>query len=80
MKISALAFIALFGFAFTSCKKDYTCSCQTVRTNEDGETSTTNDGTYTYKDSEARAATRCNDQETSGEDLLGTYTRECQIN
>jgi hypothetical protein len=79
MKISVLAFVALFGFAFTACKKDYTCKCQRVYTNNDGETTTENDQTYTFKDSEARAATRCNDQEGTGSTITGDYTRECEL-
>lgn len=79
MKISVLAFVALFGLAFTSCKKDYTCECKKIYTDTDGDTSTSADGTYTFKDSEARATTRCNDLEGAGTDLGGAYTRECQI-
>jgi len=79
MKISVLAFVAVFGFAFTSCKKDYSCECKKIYTDADGSTSSSSDGTYTFKDSEARAATRCNDLESAGTDLGGEYTRECQI-
>ncbi len=79
MKISVLAFIALFGLAFTSCKKDYTCECRKIRTDGQGNTTSEADGTYTFKDSEARAATRCNDQEGTGTDLQGDYSRECDL-
>lgn len=79
MKISAIAFIALFGFAFTSCKKEYTCACQRVYTNSAGETMTENESTVTFKDNAARATTRCNDREGTGSDIMGSYSRECEI-
>lgn len=79
MKISVLAFVALFGLAFTSCKKDYTCECKKIYTDSDGTSTTTADGTYTFKDSEGRATTRCNDLEGTGSTFGANYSRECQI-
>lgn len=40
---------------------------------------TFDDGTYTYKDTKARAITRCNEQEGTGSDVGGEYTRDCEI-
>jgi len=79
MKRAILAIAVVSAFTMTSCKKDYTCSCQKIRTDTDGSTSSDSDGTYTFKDSKPRAETRCNDQEGSGSDILGDYTRECDI-
>lgn len=79
MKRAILAVAVLSAFSLASCKKEYTCECRKVRTDSDGNTSTESDGTYTFKDSRPRAETRCNDQEGSGSDILGDYTRECQI-
>ncbi len=79
MKRVVLAVIVLSGFTLASCKKDYTCECRKIRTDDDGSTVTTSDGTYTFKDSRARAEDRCNDLEESGTDILGSYTRECDI-
>jgi hypothetical protein len=62
----------------TSCKKEYTCSCQKIYTGSSGSTSI-DDGVYTYKDSRTRAEDRCDDEETTGSDLGGDYSRECQI-
>ncbi len=79
MKRAILAIVVLSGFTMTSCKKDYTCSCKKIRTETDGSTTSDADGTYTFKDSKPRAETRCNDQEGSGSDILGDYSRECDI-
>lgn len=79
MKRAIVALVVLSAFTMTSCKKDYTCTCKKIRTDSNGNTSTDSDGTYTFKDSRPRAETRCNDQEGSGTDLLGDYSRECQI-
>ena len=78
MKKLAITVIALFTISLTSCKKDYVCECSITRTN--GSTSlTTGDGSYTFKDSRAKAETRCNDQEKTGSDSFGNYSRDCQI-
>ena len=79
MKTSILAFVALVALTFASCKKEYSCDCQKIRTDADGGTTTTADGSYTFKDSKPRAETKCNEQEGSGTDIVGDYTRECQI-
>jgi len=79
MKRAVLALAVLSVFSLASCKKDYVCNCQKVYTDPDGSTSSSSDGSYTFKDSKPRAETRCNDQEGSGTDLGGDYTRECQI-
>lgn len=82
MKRSIPAFVALgalFALSLTSCKKDYTCECKKIHTDSSGNSTTTSDGNYTFKDSKPRAETRCNDQEGSGSDIGGDYTRECEI-
>ena len=79
MKRTILALVVLSAFSLASCKKEYVCECRKIRTDSDGNTTTESDGTYTFKDSRPRAETRCNDQEGSGSDILGDYTRECQI-
>lgn len=78
MKRPIIAIVAILGLGLASCKKDYTCECKKIRT-EDGNTQTSDDGSYTFKDSRARAESRCNDEEKAGSDILGDYTRECQI-
>jgi len=78
MKNSVIAIIALFTLSLASCKKDYNCECTKTRTS--GSSSlTTEDGNYTFKDTRARAESRCNDQEGTGSDGLGDYTRDCDI-
>jgi hypothetical protein len=79
MKRAVLAVAVLSVFSLASCKKDYTCNCQKIHTDPDGSSSSSSDGSYTFRDSKPRAETRCNDQEGSGSDLGGDYTRECQI-
>lgn len=71
--------IAVCSLGLMSCKKDYTCNCKKIRTDEDGNTTTTSDGSYTFKDNAARAEKRCDEQERSDSDILGDYTRECQV-
>ena len=79
MKRAMVALVVLSAFTLASCKKDYVCTCRKIRTDSDGNTTTDSDGSYTFKDSRPRAETRCNDQEGSGSDIFGDYTRECQI-
>ena len=76
-KLILMATVAL-SMCVVSCKKDYTCECKITRTSG-GNTLTTEDGDYTFKDTRARAESRCNDQESAGTDGLGDYTRDCQI-
>ena len=79
MKRAFFALVVLSGFALASCKKDYTCECRKIYTDDNGNVVSSSDGSYTFKDSRARAEDRCNDLETSGSDLGGVYTRECDI-
>ena len=71
--------LLLFGGFISSCKKDYSCHCYKTYTRSDGSVTTDPDGIYTFKDSKPRAAERCNQQEGSGSDLGGSYTRDCEI-
>lgn len=70
--------LALFSIGFTSCKKDYYCDCQKIYTGSGGSANI-NDGTYTFNDTRPRAEDKCNEQESSGSDLGGSYSRECNI-
>jgi len=79
MKRALLTLAVLSTVALTSCKKDYTCSCRKMYTNDEGGTITNPDGTYTFNDSRSRAESKCNDQETTGSDVMGNWTRECEI-
>lgn len=74
MKKIAIAIIALASLSFASCKKDYTCECKKTRTTG-GITITVEDGKYVFDDTRARAESRCNDEEETGDD----YTRDCEI-
>lgn len=78
MKKIAIAIVAVFALGFTSCKKDYVCQCSKIRT-ANGATLTTDADKYTFKDTRTRAESKCNDQETTGKDLAGDYSLECQI-
>jgi hypothetical protein len=78
MKKSIIAAIALLTLGFASCKKEYKCECQKTRTGSSASV-TTDDGNYTFKDTRARAESRCNDQEGTGTDGLGSYSRDCEI-
>ena len=75
MILMGLAIVATTMF---SCKKDYTCSCNKIYTTTTGSVSFA-DGSYILKDNEARAADQCNKQESTGTDLLGNYSRQCDI-
>lgn len=78
MKTTIIAIAALFTLSLASCKKDYVCECKITRTSSSGST-TSADGNYTFKDSRARAESRCNEQEGTGTDFFGDYARDCQI-
>jgi hypothetical protein len=73
-----LTSLLALGSAFTSCKKNYKCECEKTYTNNNSSV-TVDDGTYTYKDTKARAISRCNENESTGSDLGGEYTRDCEI-
>jgi len=77
-KLIILAMALSIGGAVTSCKKEYVCKCQKTYTKSNGSV-TTNDGSYTYKDTQPRAIDRCNANESTGSDLGGDYTRDCEI-
>ncbi len=76
MMIIGMALVATTMF---SCKKEYNCKCQKVRTDSNGNTVATNDGNYTFKDNKASASSKCNDQESTGSDIGGDYSRQCEL-
>ena len=78
MKKLAITTLAILALGFASCKKDYTCKCTKTHTSG-GTTVTTDDGSYTFKDTRTHAESRCNDEESTGTDIGGDYTRNCQI-
>jgi len=78
MKKSVIAIVALFTLGLASCKKEYKCECEKTRTGS-STTISTADGNYTFKDTRARAESRCNDQESTGTDGFGSYSRDCEI-
>ena len=82
MKKPIIAIAAILALSLASCKKEYTCECKKIVTDDDGNSTTSADGSYTFKDSRARAESKCNDQETvnTGGVFEDDYTRECQIN
>lgn len=79
--ISIIKIVAVMIVLVTAaaCKKDYICTCKKIYTNSNGTTVSNSDGNYTFTDSETRASSRCQDLETSGSDLYGDYSRECEI-
>lgn len=79
MKKLITAAALLTSIMFVSCKKDYVCNCTITRTSSNGSTASSSDGSYTFKDIRTRAESRCNEQQSSGNDAFGAYTRNCQI-
>mgnify|MGYP007080448291 CR=1 FL=1 len=75
MVLIGLAIVATTMF---SCKKDYTCKCSKIYNYDSGSVSV-DDGTYIFRDNQARAADQCNKQESTGSDILGGYSRQCDI-
>ncbi|MCW3070185.1 MAG: hypothetical protein JWO44_75 [Bacteroidetes bacterium] len=72
--------IAIGSTSIISCKKDYYCQCKKVYTNSNGSTSTYDDDVYTFRDTRARAESKCTNEEGTGSDLVGgSYSRECEI-
>jgi hypothetical protein len=70
--------LAIVATTMFSCKKDYTCKCSKIYVTSSGSRSV-DDGTYIFKDNEVRAQDRCNQQETTGSDISGNYSRQCDI-
>jgi hypothetical protein len=66
------------GIFMGSCKKDYTCKCTKTYTNP-GSSTTLDYSVYTYKDNRKRAEDRCNENESTGSDIGGGYTINCEI-
>ncbi|MBD3637294.1 MAG: hypothetical protein HUJ25_08085 [Crocinitomicaceae bacterium] len=58
------------GFALTSCKKDWTCTC----TSDDGQGNTTSSSTTIQNATKSDAEAACNSTATSG-----SYTVTCAI-
>ena len=79
MKSTITALALLLTLGLTSCKKEFTCECQKIRTDDQGNTTTTQDGVYTYKDTRVRAESKCADREGTGTDIMGDYTIECTL-
>ncbi|MCW3101899.1 MAG: hypothetical protein JWO09_339 [Bacteroidetes bacterium] len=72
--------VAIGSTTIMSCKKDYYCQCTKVYTYSNGSTSTSEDDVYTFRDTRARAESKCNDQESTGTSITGgSYSRECEI-
>lgn len=78
MKKMIIAIMAIGALSLASCKKEYVCECQKTYTGSSGSV-TVDDGNYTFKDTQARAETKCNDQESTGSDIGGSYSRECSL-
>jgi hypothetical protein len=76
--IIAAGVLLCIGTTTTSCKKDYVCKCSKTYTSGSG-TSTYEYSNYTYRENRKRAEDRCNDNTTSGSDLYGEYSINCQI-
>jgi hypothetical protein len=68
------AVLAIVATTMTSCKKDYTCKCLRTYTGNSGSL-TVDDGNYTDKENKVKAASDCNNQQTTTSD----YTRNCSI-
>jgi hypothetical protein len=78
MKKMFVIVLAIVATTMFSCKKDYTCKCNKIYTTSNG-TTTTEDGSYVFKDNKAGANSSCNDQERTGSDLGGDYSRQCDL-
>ena len=74
MKKSVIVIVALFTLSLASCKKEYKCECKKTFTSGSSAV-ITSDGEYTFKDTKARAKSRCEDQESA----QNGYTRDCEI-
>ena len=71
--------LAIAILALSSCKKDYTCECKKTYTNTDGTTTTSSHSIFTYKENRKTADDRCAKNESTGTDLGGRYTINCDI-
>ncbi|MGZ3885105.1 MAG: hypothetical protein ACXVPQ_07675 [Bacteroidia bacterium] len=77
-KSIALLALVVAGLAVTGCKKNYVCQCSKTYTSGNGST-TENYSSYTYKDTKPTAVSRCNGNETTGSDIFGNYSINCDI-
>lgn len=62
----------------SSCKKEYLCKCSKTYTGSSG-TNTNEYSQYTFKENRKRAEDRCNEHVSSGSDIFGDYSINCQI-
>lgn len=73
-------FAAIIGAVslMSSCKKEYLCKCSKTYTGS-SSSNTSNYSQYTFKENRKRAEDRCNEHASSGTDLFGDYSINCQI-
>ena len=70
--------IAAIAFAFTACKKDYTCECTTTMTTSTGTTTTSAEG-KTGKMKKADAEKKCDEGDASAVSGPFSTNVECKI-
>ncbi|MEO6901514.1 MAG: hypothetical protein ABI315_00355 [Bacteroidia bacterium] len=61
-----------------SCKKEYNCKCEKTYVGISGSI-IKDEGEYQYKDTKANAAKSCNEREGTDSEILGSWTRNCEI-
>lgn len=71
-------FIAFGATTMVSCKKEYNCKCEKTWVGNNGSI-TKDDGVYQYNATKVKAVKLCNDREETGTDILGSWTRNCEI-
>jgi hypothetical protein len=78
MKSLALLSVFLFFIIFSSCRKDFTCTCSKIYKNQTGS-NTRDFSKQTFRDTRKNAETKCKALETSGDDDLGDYSLKCEV-
>jgi hypothetical protein len=76
LRFAAIVFTCTLLF---SCEQEFTCKCSKTYTRDDGNVTYDNYAVYTYKDNRVRAEQRCDNNTSTGTDLGGDYTVNCDI-
>lgn len=84
-KITLIAAVAVVALAFSSCKKDWTCTCNTTNATSAGSTTTNGDPVTHKKITKSQAKGNCHDMEVTGTSTYGgtstsyTTTETCTL-
>ena len=73
-----ITILAVLVISFSSCRKDFTCTCSKIYKNSTGS-NVRNYSVKTYRDTRNAAKEKCKLNTDLGSDDLGNYSLNCEI-